>query len=131
MLKIHELTGEGGKLVAVYLRVRDDADRSLELVEPDGAWPLPPQALERVLARYGAPFDAEATITEVAVLDLGDGRRLRQVRHLAGYDVVPRDYLVLEGGPGAPLCAMGAAIVGPLQHLARALRDRGIASPPA
>lgn len=124
MLKIHELTGERGELVAVYLRVREGIPHTFELVDEDGAWPLPPQALERTLTRYGAPFDAEAPTTEIAILDLGDGRRLRHVRHLAGYDVVPRDYLVLEGGPGEAPCAMGAAIVGPLQHLARVARER-------
>lgn len=129
LLKIHELTGASGELVAVFLRVREGSPPTLELVEAAGVWPLPPQALERVLARYGAPFDPDAAITEVAALDLGDGRRLRQVRHLAGYDVVPRDYLVLEGGAGDPLCAMGAAIVAPLQHLARVARERG-APPP-
>jgi hypothetical protein len=121
VLKIHELTGELGELVAVYLRAQEG---TVELVDADGAWPLPPQALERALARYGAPFDVEAPTAEIAILDLGDGRRLRHVRHLAGYDVVPRDYLVLEGGPGEAPCAMGAAIVGPLQHLARVARAR-------
>ena len=124
MLKIHEQTGQGGELVAVHLRLREGYPHTVELVEADAAWPLPLQALEGVLARYGAPFDAEAPVTEIAVLELGDGRRLRHVRHLAGYDVVPRDYLVLEGGPGEPLCALGAAIVGPLQHLARVVRER-------
>ncbi len=124
MLKIHELVGERGELVAVYLRVREGVAPAIELVDADGVWPLSPQVLEAVLTRYGAPFDSEAATTEVAVLDLGDGRRLRHVRHLAGYDVVPRDYLVLEGGTGEAPCAMGAAIVGPLQHLARVARER-------
>src|SRR5688572_13971710 len=96
MLKIHELTNEQGQLSAVYLRAAADAADQVEIVDDSGALPLPPGALERVLARYGAPFDTEAPITVVASLELGEGRRLRQVRHLAGYDVVPRDYLVLE-----------------------------------
>jgi hypothetical protein len=124
VLKIHELTGERGELVAVYLRAREGNPPTVELVDADGAWPLPPQALERALTRYGAPFDAELPVKEIAVLELGDGQRLRHVRHLAGYDVVPRDYLVLEGGAGEAPCAMGAAIVGPLKHLARVARDR-------
>ena len=120
MLKIHELTDDNGELTGVYLRVTDDATGMLEIVDRSAALPLPPGALEKVLARYGAPFDADAPITVVAELQLGEGSRLRQVRHLAGYDVVPRDYLVLELPDGEPLCALGAAVVGALQHLARA-----------
>jgi hypothetical protein len=57
----------------------------------------------------------------VAWLDLGAGRRLEHVRHLAGYDVVERDYLVLELGDGSePHCAHGAIVAAALQHLARA-----------
>ena len=57
---------------------------------------LPARALEAVMARYGAPFDPEAAIAVAGTLDLGDGRRLLHVRHLAGYDVIARDYLVYE-----------------------------------
>jgi hypothetical protein len=120
MLKIHELTGEHGELEAVYLRVAEGASQALEIVDASGALRLPPGALEKVLARYGAPFDPEAPITLVAQLELGGGLRLRQVRHLAGYDVVPRDYLVLDLGQGEPLCAFGATVAAALQHLARA-----------
>jgi hypothetical protein len=42
------------------------------------------------------------------------------VRHLAGYDVVKRDYLVLEAGGTEALCAPGATVAAALQHLARA-----------
>jgi hypothetical protein len=118
MLKIHELTGPEGRLESVYLRVADS--RALEIVDSQGALPLPPQALEKVLARFGAPFDAEARITVVAELELGVGQRLRQVRHLAGYDVVARDYVVLDSAAGEALCAPGATVAGALQHLARA-----------
>jgi hypothetical protein len=120
VLKIHELTDSDGRLSSMYLRALDGA---LEVVDASGALPVPAEALERVLARYGAPFDAEAEITEVAVLELGSARRLRHVRHLAGYDVVPRDYLVLEGDGLEPLCAMAATVAGALMHLARAARS--------
>lgn len=118
MLKIHELSSDGGELVGVYLRVA--ADGTLLLVEADGALALPAGALEKVLARYGAPFDDQARITLVAELQLSDGRSLRQVRHLAGYDVVPRDYLVLDLGDGEPMCSLGAPVAAALRHLARA-----------
>jgi hypothetical protein len=118
MLKIHELTDHDGELVSIYLRVTDS--QGLEIVDSQGALPLPPQAVEKVLARFGAPFDAEARITVVAELELGAGQRLRHVRHLAGYDVVARDYVVLDSRTGEPLCAPGATVAGALQHLARA-----------
>jgi hypothetical protein len=118
VLKIHEHTSETGELASVSLRCTDDA--ALELVTAETSLRLPFRALEGVLSRYGAPFDASANITMVAELPLPDGRKLRHVRHLAGYDVVPRDYLVLEMPEGEPLCVHGAAVVGPLLHLARA-----------
>ena len=118
MLKIHELTNGAGQLESVYLRVADP--QTLEVVDSAGVLPLPRHALEKVLARYGAPFDAQARITAVAELELGAGQRLRHVRHLAGYDVVARDYLVLDSGEGEALCAPGATVAGALLHLARA-----------
>lgn len=117
MLKIHELTNDAGQLEGVYLRVVDG--QTLEIVDGAGASPLPLLALEKVLVRFGAPFDGEARITIVAELELRPGQCLRHVRHLAGYDVVARDYLVLDSGTGEPLCAPGATVAGALQHLAR------------
>ena len=118
-MKIHEVTDEQGQYSGVYLQVEGDGG-SLQIVDAEGALPVPPGALEKVLERYGAPFDPDATITVVGELELGAGRRLRQVRHLAGYDVVPRDYLVLDLGAGEPLCCFGAQVAAALQHLARA-----------
>lgn len=118
MLKIHEVTTPSGDLSGVYLRA---AHATLEIVDESGAWPVPAGALEKVLTRYGAPFDPEARIIEVAELSLGEGKRLRHVQHLAGYDVVMRDYLVLESGDDEVLCAPGATVAGALQHLARAV----------
>jgi hypothetical protein len=117
MLKIHELTDEQGQYSGVYLQVDDG---SLQIVDAHGALSVPRGALEKVLERYGAPFDPDAAITVVGELALGAGQRLRQVRHLAGYDVVPRDYLVLDLGVGEPLCCFGATVAAALQHLARA-----------
>jgi hypothetical protein len=118
-LKIHELTGETGALSGVFLRL-SVAERTLEIVEPSGALPLPPSALDKVMARYGSPYDPEAHVAVIGELELGDGRRLRQVRHLAGYDVIARDYLVLDPVEGESLCALGTTVAGALQFLARA-----------
>src|SRR5262245_10684187 len=116
MLKIHEVTTEAGELSDIVLRVAADSSQ-LELVDAEGTFGLPRLALEKVLTRYGAPFDPEARITQVAELDLGDGERLRHVRHLAGYDVVERDYLVLDRDGAESVCAPGATVAAALQHL--------------
>ena len=120
VLKIHELTGADGNLIGIYLRIT--GEEGIEIVDAEGAFAVPTGALEVVMRRYGAPFDEQAQVTPVAELDLGQGQRLRHVRHLAGYDVVQRDYLVLEGNLAEALCAPGATIAGALQHLARAAR---------
>ena len=117
MLKIHESSAPAGELSPVFLRVSDGA---LEIVTDGRALPLPPGALGAVLARFGAPFDAAARISEVARLDLGTHETLRHVRHLAGYDVIGRDYLVYERPEGEALCALAATISAALLHLGRA-----------
>lgn len=120
MLKIHEFSAPSGELAAVYLRASEGA---LELVTDEGAWPLPEAALPAVLARFGAPFDEAAPISEVARLIISDAAVLRHVRHLAGYDVIARDYLVYEAAGSAALCALSATVSAALLHLARATRS--------
>jgi len=119
VLKIHEVTGADGKLASIYLRLADEGREGLEIVEQSGVLAVPDGALEIVMKRYGAPFDDQARVTAVAELELGEGRMLRHVRHLAGYDVVQRDYLVLERPGDESLCAPGTTVAGALQHLAR------------
>lgn len=121
MLKIHELIDDRGELRGVYLRVTEPGGASLELVTPELTVPLTAEVLRRVFVRYGAPFDAAARVTLVDELALGSGSRVRHVLHLAGYDVVPRDYVVLDDGQGRAWCVHGATVVGPLLHLGRAL----------
>lgn len=119
-MKIHEVTAQDGTLAGIYLRFASDAQDELVIVDADGALPVPAGALEKVLARYGSPFDPDAHIIVVAELALSPGTRLRHVQHLAGYDVVMRDYLVLDAEGGESLCAPGATVAAALQHLARA-----------
>ncbi len=117
MFKIHEFSSAGGELSAVYLRVEAD---QLEIVSDDGVWPLPQGALHAILARFGAPFDAEARIAVIASLALPGGEVLRHVRHLAGYDVIARDYIVYEAPPNEALCALSATVAAALLHLGKA-----------
>lgn len=122
LLKIHEETTRDGELSPVFLRVTQE---TLELVSGEVALPLPAEALGAVMSRFGAPFDSEAPIGVVATLELGPEQSLRHVRHLAGYDVIARDYLVYER-PGEPaLCALATPVTAALLHLGRAAAQRG------
>jgi hypothetical protein len=117
MFKIHEFSSAEGHLSSVYLRVKEEL---LEIVSNDGAWPLPRGALRAVLMRFGAPFDGAARISTIASLDLADGTVLRHVRHLAGYDVIARDYVVYEETETEACCALAATVAAALLHLGRA-----------
>jgi hypothetical protein len=121
MLKIREFSDTGGVLSAVYLL---EEDGTLKIGNEDASVALPGNALAVVMARYGAPFDPEAPIADVASLALTGGRTLRHVRHLAGYDVIARDYLVYEGPGLAPSCALSTTVARALEHLASVLPRR-------
>jgi len=115
MLKIREFADTGGVLSAIYLL---HTDGILKIGSEAASVALPENALAVVMARYGAPFDPDAPIADVASLVLADGRMLRHVRHLAGYDVIARDYLVYEGPEMTPLCALSTTVARALEHLA-------------
>ena len=125
MLKVREFTGATGLLSAVYLR---HAGGALELVREiagrTDVTTLPARALAAVMSRYGAAFDPDAPISVVAALDLGPGVTLRHVRHIAGYDVIGRDYLVYEVDGAETLCVLAASVARALEHLADAVRAR-------
>src|SRR6478609_6331819 len=122
MFRIHEFSSASGELSSVFLRV---ADGELVLSSEGCEWLLPSGALRAVLTRYGAPFDASARSTEIASLRLSEGECLRHVRHLAGYDVIARDYLVYERADGEALCALAATVTAALLHLGQARAARG------
>jgi hypothetical protein len=114
MLKIHEFILPSGEFSSVWLR--REAEQLL-LVSEDGTLALPTGALRAVMLRYGAPFDTEAMSHSQGSLELGAGANLRHVRHLAGYDVIARDYLVyFEPGLEA-VCAMATNVAGALRYL--------------
>ncbi|HEX2659227.1 MAG TPA: hypothetical protein VHU40_13180 [Polyangia bacterium] len=119
MLKIREFTDPTGALAAVYLRCTKDGQ---EIIRGDEILALPGKALDAVMARYGDLFDPEAPITVVGNLELDAGRILRHVRHLAGYDVIARDYLVYDVPDAPPLCALSATVARGLEHLATIAR---------
>lgn len=122
MLKVHETVTATGEIACTYLRV---VEGELEIVDRDAALPLPGGALAAVMARYGAPLDPAAPVSRVGALDLGEDRVLLHVRHLARFDVIARDYLVLASPGVEALCALATTVAGALGHLARAAAARG------
>ena len=119
-LKIHEFILPSGELSGVFLR--RDAERLL-LSSDDGELELPVGALRAVMLRYGAPFDADATSHSHGALELSAGASLRHVRHLAGYDVIARDYLVYAEPGLEAVCAMATNVAGALRYLGLAARN--------
>lgn len=122
MFKIHEFSSATGVLSSVYLR---EGEAELEIVSEDGVWTLPESAVRAVLARFGAPFDEAAAISTIDRLALPNGATLSHVRHLAGYDVIARDYIVYAHPGEEAMCAMAATVAAALLHLGRA-GSRGV-----
>jgi hypothetical protein len=116
-LQIHEYTTATGELAPIFLAVEAD---ELSLIDDGTRFTLPAGALEAVMTRYGAPVDPAEPVRRVGSIALPHGGALSHVRHLAGYDVVSRDYLILERAEGEPLCVMATTVAGALGHLARA-----------
>jgi hypothetical protein len=119
-LKIHEFILPSGELGSVLLK-RDGEE--LLLAADDGELLLPPGALRAVMLRYGAPFDADAMSQSQGTLQLAEGASLQHVRHLAGYDVIARDYLVYAEPGLEAVCAMATNVAGALRYLGLAARD--------
>lgn len=134
-MKIHEVSTAAG-LLSVELRADGD---TFVLVTGNVIEPLPDGAIDAIMKRFGKPLDPDVDLVEVAALSLPSGR-LRHVRHLARYDVIARDFLVLESeeslsagaAPSPPiragepaLCALATVVAGALAHLAKSLGARG------
>ena len=95
---------------------------------------LPPEVVLAIFRRYGRPLDvnmpAPAADDRRAALALpGGGTAVVRVLQVLGYgDVIPNDYIVLEGGgegetgDDAPLAVPGPHFAGALEALARAAR---------
>ncbi|MEZ4263832.1 MAG: hypothetical protein R3B36_32365 [Polyangiaceae bacterium] len=119
MLTVHEITRDDGSLSPVGLRVEGEA---LCIVEEDDGLPLPDGALESVMKRFGGPIDDRARLHEVGALALPGGAALKRMRHKGFYDVIAKDYLVLEVDGQEPLCALATTVAGALSHVAHAYR---------
>ena len=78
--------------------------------------------VERVMARYGKPL-ADDVLLDGDALDLGDGRRLRRLRHHAPVDAEGRDYLVWEAPGGPPLAVLATHAAAALHYLVLRLSE--------
>ena len=119
-LKVHETTRADGTLAPVFLVMEEGV---LAIASDDGMFPLPGGALDAVMNRFGKPLEPSERLVHVDALDLGGGRVLRHVRHLARYDVIARDFLVYEATGSEPMCALATTVAGALEHLGRAASD--------
>jgi len=117
MLKIHETTKPDGELAPIFLVLEDGV---LAITSDEGTFALPEGALDAVMTRFGGPLEPSEQLMPVATLDLGSGKALRHVRHLARYDVIARDYIVYETPDREPVCALATTLAGALGHLGRA-----------
>jgi hypothetical protein len=119
VLTVHEITRDDGSLSPVELRVDDGA---LSIVEDGDALALPDGALQSVMKRFGGPIDEGARMHEVGALELSSGVALKRMRHKGFYDVIAKDYLVMEVDGQEPLCALATTVAGALSHVAHAYR---------
>lgn len=120
MLKIDEVTERDGSISSVVLVREGDA---LCIAHGADTYAVPDGVLEAAMRRYGHPFDTTERVSVVGALELAAGRRLRHVRHLARYDVIARDYLVLEAPGREALCALAVTVAAALSFVARAAQS--------
>ena len=83
---------------------------------------VPWAVLCAVFDRFGREKAPEVSLEGAPRLDLGGGRALVHLRHRARYDVIARDFLVLERplAMGPPRVELATAIAAALVHLAEA-----------
>ena len=81
---------------------------------------VPWAVLCAVFDRFGREKAPEVSLEGAPRLDLGGGRAVVHLRHRARYDVIARDFLVLERPERPPQVELATAIAAALVHLAEA-----------
>jgi len=117
-LLLHETFGDGVAPERTTLTRDGDA---LVLGHGGDETELDPALVVAVFARYAKELDPGVALSGPA-LPLGPGLHLRRLRHLARFDVIARDYLVLEREGEPPRVELATAITAALVHLAHAAR---------
>lgn len=120
-LLLHETFGDGDRPLAVTL-TREPG--RLVLSYPGGATELEAEVVVAVMARYGKELDPSVEVRGPS-LALDDAHTLVRIRHLARYDVIARDFVVLVRPDGAPLVELATSVAGALVHLAEAAARHG------
>lgn len=129
MLLLHERTREDGSIEQTFLERDDDGELALRV---EGAPPraLPLALLIAVMKRYGHPLDPAVTMGRDAErIALAEGREVIHFRHLARYDVIARDWIVLVEPGKEPLAELANGVHAALVHLLDAMREPS-ATPP-
>jgi hypothetical protein len=124
-LLLHEHTGAGGVLVATWLEERDGELFFTACTGPsDASRRLVPIAfLDAVMKRYGRPL-ADDVVLEGPQLRV-HGRTLAKLRHLARYDVIAKDFLVVRGVADEPLVELSTSVSAALDYLLRDVPSQG------
>ena len=118
-LLIHQRIREDGSLEDLFLSREDDALR-VQIGDEDEAL-IPIEALVAVMRKFGKALADEVRVVG-PMLDLGDGRSLVMLRHLARYDVIARDFLVFRAPDEEPLAELASSVTAALMHLVAAYR---------
>jgi len=119
-LTIDERIGEDGRSVMTTIDAEGDAAVRVT-VGGEVVGFVSREAVERVFERYGKPL-ADDVAPNGRALMLGPGVVLRMLRHRARYDVLARDFVVLDRPGAPPLAELAITVAGALAHLARAGR---------
>ena len=100
---------------------------TLRLDTSDGSsvhLPLPPEAVQRVMQRYGRELseelEAEAAASDVWVT-LSDSSSLCAFRYRPRYDVIAKDYVVWRAPEQPSRIELAVTVAAALRHLAAAL----------
>lgn len=119
-LLIHQRTREDGTLEDLFLSPEGDALR-LQIGADEEAL-IPIEALVAVMRKFGKELAPEIRLTGPS-LDLGAGRSLTMLRHLARYDVIARDFMVFRAPEEEPIAELASSVTAALMHLVAAYRS--------
>lgn len=107
---------------------RSGSELSLREAKGDGTvqvWHLPAQSVSAVMQRYGRPLDESLVDLRGATdrLLLPEGQWLVRLRFRPRYDVIAKDYLVLDVHGREPIAELATTVSAALAHLGRALAE--------